>query len=84
MFRAICLALKEKYLLTGQPVPYAVIESDSRLRDFNMRPTTIERTMRAMAERGMIVRAGYGRYIPKYNAMKFREQLRTVTLEEFV
>ena len=77
LFLKIRAALVRQYIIHGGPVPPAYVETDPSLANWN--PRTIERTMRVMAERGMIIRPRKGFYIPN-GSMKIE---RVKTLEEF-
>lgn len=80
LFKLIQASLKRHYLMMGQPISPVTIKRDSSLQMFN--PQTIERTMRVMAERGMVERPKKGLYKPKYESRLEFE--RTKTLEEFI
>lgn len=70
--------LSDAYHALNEPITYRMIENDRRLRRFN--PRTIERTMRVMAQRGIIKRPSGGAFIPfSHNNIN-----NETTLEDFI
>lgn len=69
IFNKVIASLKEHYIIRGGPVPPQEIVNDDRFRFFNH--NTIERAIRAMAEKEIITRVSIGLYKPKNMKMRF-------------
>lgn len=79
MCGTIQAVLNDAYHTLQEPITYRMIENDRRLRNFN--PRTIERTMRVMAQRGIIRRPKGGAFLPFSPENHINH---TATLEDFI